>query len=689
MAPPDHKSIGTVVKLLHAIRQMLLMMKRGLLHEINFHVFCEGMSTLKSQQERKLKNIDLSQVVGQAGVTSFEVQNVMSCVMTSFAKTMNVLDLFGDFLESPSEETSEKLKQLCDREKSTGDELLTTHEIDETFDFLRSFLTDETKKPQNLNSQKHAVLELSSTINSVSREASEKDLEPNLEKHRREKQHFMKICNIHHDKFYLEQDSRNKNKSENFKNYQERRIKAMENEIHLLRAENKEIMAELGQITVEKTARENERRKSELFNQIYRSSSAKAKQSVVFTGNDKLITEDDALGHPNDYDNTLQKRPRVNKSASTSNASGKGFTKPQATNENADLTSLVSKATSSKQNVQGVESLVKENDHQPRKKEIMTNDKDETNLHDGDQNGTGILTHNNENKNLKTENLPKIASKKKTSGGEGIDQSGNVTGRSDAASASREGSDKQSLNQQSYESLSFSVQQDYSNEQEKISLSNVPPTSVATTLYNNYKLLLLSLGQMLLSNDVTKLMAWATQNFPIVNPQNATHVLFQLDENEVINASDLSQLRHFFESIVRFDLVYVIDAFLLGDYGTLRQITASKKRDVTATQNPQTGTTTRYQNLFSAASTSQFSLRGSSLTAENSNEPRSSVLQQKHQLSPPPHLTHPTPNDAQFLPRSNENQSTAYGATGFTVDDPVTSKSLYCFLSYNPWPRSL
>ena len=622
------------------------MMNRGLLHEINFHVFCEGMSTLKSQQERKSKNIDLSQVAGQAGVTSFEVQDVMSCVKASFAKTMNVLDLFGKFLESPSEETSEKLKQLCGREKSTGDELLTTHENDETFDFLRSFLIDETKKPQNLNSQKHAVLELSSTINRVS-------------------------------------------ESENFENYQERRIKAMDNEIHLLRAENKEILSELGQITVEKTARENERRKSELFHRIYRSSSAKEKQSVVSTGNDKLITEDDALGHLNDHDNTLQKRPRVNKSASTSNASGKGFTKPQATNENADVTFLVSKATSSKQNVQGAESLVKENDHQPEKEEVVTHDKDEGNLYDTDENRAGMSTDNNENWNSTTGNLPSILSEKKISG-EGIDQSGNVTGPSNEASTSREGNIEQSLARQSYESLSFSVQQDYSNEKEKISLSNVPPTSVATTLYNNYKLLLLSLGQMLLSNDVTKLMTWATQNFPIVNPQNATHVLFQLDENEVINASDLSQLRHFFESIVRFDLVYVIDAFLLGDYGILRQITASKKRDVNTPQTSQNGTTTRYQNLFSAASTSQFSRRGSSLTAENSNEPRTSVLQQKDQPFPPMFLTRPTPNNAQFLPRCNENHSTAYGASGITgsrlvaVDDPVTSKFLYCFLNYNP-----
>ena len=328
--------------------------------------------------------------------------------------------------------------------------------------------------------------------------------------------------------------------------------------------------------------------------------------------NDKAATEYDTLGYPNDNDSALRKSSYAIENASTSNRFETSFSK--ATNENVDPTSLVSTAVSSKQTVQGAESLVKEDDDQPGKKEIVTQDRDEGDLHDGDQNGAGILTDNNENENQTTQ----------TSSKEGIDQSGNVTGTSNEASTSREGNIEQSSTLQSYESLSFSVRQDYSNEQEKISLSNVPPTSVATTLYN-YKLLLLSLGQMLLSNDVTKLMTWATQNFPIVNPQNVTHVLFQLDENEVINASDSSQLCHFFESIVRFDLIYVIDAFLLGDYGILRQITTSKKRDV-STQTPQNGARTRHQNLFSAASTSQFSLRGSSLRAENSNEPQSSVL---------------------------------------------------------------
>jgi hypothetical protein len=137
-----------------------------------------------------------------------------------------------------------------------------------------------------------------------------------------------------------------------------------------------------------------------------------------------------------------------------------------------------------------------------------------------------------------------------------------------------------------FRTLPFSVQQQDSG-MEKISLDSTPPMSVATTLYNNYKLLLLTLAQRLLASDVVMLKDWAAQNFSIENPQNATDVLFQLDEKRVINASDLSQLSDFFESIMRFDLVYVIDAFLLGDYDLLRQTPASERRNAVEAQGAQ------------------------------------------------------------------------------------------------------
>ena len=674
MVQPCIANIQTLLKLLDALRQMLLVVQRRMMQEINLYVFYEEMCLVlpETEQEKILKEIDLPQVAGRgrAAPLKYKVQNAKADVKALFEKTVSALDLFGNYIEAPSEETSEKLKQLCvdDREKSTVDELLTTHEMDEAFDFLRSFLKSQDSNHESFSSDKHSVLELSFSANSASRKASEKKLQLKFEKRcelnsnekqQRGKEQFATTHN-HHDKFQKDSmhSSRPRRKSLNsdhrsfnsvpttiencykgdifytasniseeakrlnledlgMNDYETEETpttqRALKKEVYLLKVKNQELMAELGQVMVEKTAKEREVRKFEFFQQIYRPSLTEVKQSVVSTSNDKAATEYDTLGYPNDNDSALRKSSYANENASSSNRFETSFTKAEATNENVDPTSLVPTAVSSKQAVQRAESLVKEDDDQPGKKEIVTQDRDEGDLYDGDQNGVAIITDNNENINQTTQ----------TSSEEGIDQSGNVTGTSNEASTSREGNIEQSSTLQSYERLSFSVRQDYSSEREHISLSNVPPTSVATTLYNNYKLLLLSLGQMLLSNDVIKLMTWATQNFPIVNPQNATHVLFQLDENEVINPSDLSQLRHFFESIVRFDLVYVIDTFLLGDYGILRQVTRSK-RDVSTP--PQNGATTRHQNLFSAASTSQFSLRGSSLRAQNSNEPQSSVL---------------------------------------------------------------
>jgi hypothetical protein len=426
-------------------------------------------------------------------------------------------------------------------------------------------------------------------------------------------------------------------------------IHFLRKEIESLKIENQKILAEHGQILVEQTAKESEGRKSDLFQRIFRSSSPEAKRSVVST------------------------------------------------------------TASGKQPAQGAEALQGGN-HQRGKQETATRDKDESKIQRENQNNTGISTYrsNDENQNPTTQNSSSIASGEKTSGGEGIDTSGHVKGTGDATSTSRD----ENNTLQSYENLSFSVQQDVSNGTEYISLGNVPPTSVATTLYNNYKFLLLSLGQSLLSSDVVKLMDWASQNFSIENAQNATDVLLQLDQKRIINASDVSPLRDFFESIIRIDLVYIIDEFLLGNYSLLRQTSALKTRDLNRAQNPQYGSTSRYTSLLNTLSSSSSSPRGSrtgsnvaasgpsqmstnrnpatSRTPENSNGPQSSVAQQNRQSALSSFLGYPNTNNPNLVSRSpNENQSKAHEqrnekpiATGFTetsvvvADGPVASKFL-------------
>jgi hypothetical protein len=380
------------------------------------------------------------------------------------------------------------------------------------------------------------------------------------------------------------------------------------------------------------------------------------------------------------------------------NGSPNRFLKPHPTNESADTQAIIYPPTSAEQHVEGAEALVQRNNHQSRKEEMVTSHNGESEIQRGDRLGTEVSTfrNNNENQIPSTQNSSIHTWREKTSGGEGINQSAKVQGGSGLASTSR----------QWYENLSLSVQQDDSGT-EYISLGNVPPTSVAATLYNNYKLLLVSLGQRLLSSDVVKLKNWANQNFSINNLQNATDVLFQLDQKAVMNASDLSQLSHFFESIVRIDLVYIIDAFLLGDYSLLRQTSPPKQQGANAAQTSQYHSTTMYQSMFNAMNTGRQSLvnptaNGTLQTSprrnpatlrkpSNGNAAQRSVPQQRELSACPSSSDRASPTH--FSTSPNDNLSTAFAqqnlqpAAGFptrmadvvAADGSVTSK---CFLSF-------
>ncbi|CAB4009661.1 RING finger and CHY zinc finger domain-containing 1 [Paramuricea clavata] len=439
-----------------------------------------------------------------------------------------------------------------------------------------------------------------------------------------------------------------------------RRVKELEeenaflkNEMKSLRAKYEDTLAELGRIDVQKTAKENEERKSELFQQIFRFPLSEA--TVLPTSKDRPIN--DMHGSPN------------------------RFLKPHPTNEKVHTLSDIYPATFAEHHVEGAGALVQRSNLQPRKEETVTSHKGESEIQRGDRRGNEVSTfmNNNENQTPSSQNSSSNnTSREKTSGGDGINPSGKVQGASGL----------ESTYPQSYENLSLSVQQDDSGT-EYISLGNVPPTSVATTLYNNYKLLLLSLGQRLLSSDVVKLKNWASQNFSINDPQNVTDILFQLDQKAVINASDLSQLSLFFESIVRIDLVYIIDSFLLGDYNKLRQTSAPKQGAANAAQTSTYRSTTMYQSMFDAMNTARQSLvnPGASGTLKARSVRNSATLSQPGNGNGPqrslPQQTQPpgfrnlsdTANPACFPRSPNENQSTASEqqslkpvTTGFTAN---------------------
>ena len=436
------------------------------------------------------------------------------------------------------------------------------------------------------------------------------------------------------------------------------RLKERENEILSLRKQNellqkkhKEILAELGEITIKNTAKENEEKKSKLFEQIFGSHINVAKDSsapVRAMGDDKKSS--------------------------------------QNIDENSEApllsSSIVCEAAACEQPVLGATALTQRSNHQAEIAEIAKNDIAGSGAEVGDQKSAELTTVKSPNECQSTTHgtrsmSTKVLKETTNSKRKYLAQSGNALPTSEVTSC-------QSCER---EDLSLSVQQD-SSEEEYISLSNVPPFSVATTLYNNYKLLLMFIAQKLLSSDVNKLRNWADQKFSITNPENATDILFQLDEKGLINASDLIQIRDFFQSITRIDLVYVIDAFLLGDYSLLRQNPVPKRKGENRPQNR--NTTTKYPYISNSGNTSRYSLIGTT----SGSQGNSSVFQQSQQPSiqnfastSPTHL--PKSSNKNHLPafdqQSNDPVLTRLSPTKMAevavADSPVAGKSLLKFLS--------
>lgn len=250
-------------------------------------------------------------------------------------------------------------------------------------------------------------------------------------------------------------------------------------------------------------------------------------------------------------------------------------------------------------------------------------------------------------------------------------------------------------NSQSFENLSFSVQQDDSDLQEYITLSKEPTDLMTADIYNHYTLLLSFLSEWLFSSEVELLVDWALRQHCIHNVVNATDVFLQLDQKGIVNASNLGPLCSFFWSINRIDLVYIIDEYLLGDYKLLRQALASKKHDICQSREPQSSS--RFSTLHdSTTSTSLPSIHHSNICERNVS---SSLLTGRNQILDKSCDTSQNSNPTQSLratteslptylknsnpPSANDNQnaskqmaSTCSNSSIAVVGVPVTSKFL-------------
>ena len=162
----------------------------------------------------------------------------------------------------------------------------------------------------------------------------------------------------------------------------------------------------------------------------------------------------------------------------------------------------------------------------------------------------------------------------------------------------------------------FPVQVEERNDIEPIGERN-DPSSATSPVNNAYKQLLLAVAHSLLFNDVIKLKDWAQEQFSVETNLIATEAMFQLDRKCVINPKNLSVLRVFFESILRYDLAHLIQQYCCGDYVSLRQeIVRIKERIIK---------NVREHNLHRVRSSTTFQT--------HSYSPRSSAQREVSQMS--------------------------------------------------------
>ena len=589
----------------------------------------------------------------------FEFKSFTSELKNSFQETLFSLDLFDKYCDWPNEQTAKPLQLLFNRGKTACKEIFST---------LPSIININIQNYFNVEEPFTADLKKPKTENSKESEHEEEKQHDSAEIGDHEKKHRELFKYINESSWKVlsskaeisdEHDSicqslvKRRSKEVGVRKIPDYlrveaeeidmlicEIKYLNKQVELLKIENQEILAEMGEIIVEKNVKESDDKKSANIQRIYRSSSPDSQRSGVPTCCTKPATEVNRLGYPND-------------SHGHGGSSSTIFDKIRDRPENV---MVVSTDSSNEQPILGAIALVPANYHE----NLTTKNDSDTVI----SRSTNSETHK-----------VGVQISSMTSDGDGGDKSGRV-----------------------YDNLSFSVQQDYVNGGEFISLSNVPSTSVAKILYHNYKMLLLSLGKMLLSADVIELKNWANNNFSVTNAQNATDVLLQLDEKEIINASNLSSLRVFFESIGRIDLVHIIDTFLLGDYSLLHQTAFPTKRDGNNARNPQRPVRTTYSSFLtessrssgvatrnqpSGGSTCSDTNAANSAKEGNSVSPQSSVV---------PNFSASKGNSRHVSKFPNENQSTSdeqhnlkpvtnavtQFSAGVVTDSPVISKCISC-----------
>ncbi|XP_028392321.1 uncharacterized protein LOC114516912 isoform X2 [Dendronephthya gigantea] len=597
-----------------------------------------------------------------------ELSTAVADVEAMLTETSASVHVLRAYLQWPSEETSKPVKLLFDRGKDKN--FFTQEKMDNFFSFLES--GDSDQESMHLTSLRYNVISdddlndddenmfASGDFGNASGSLSESNPgivaeEQNRERRFRKKRRKQYLKDREKD----EDDPVVRMMKEHLR-WKDVKIFSLQRKITLLKEENDLLLSELVEIDLVQKNNGQEVQKSATFYRFLPSSLPKIKKcSILQIPNDNS----DSLGYPNDCQSSFGKSDALTFNDFTSVRSQNSPFKLETGEEKKSFAEVKDESYLKKNHSSAIQNVSINPDEKATGGEGIKSEKGECNM-----NTDLSTTSKDKNHSIKTNNTSVILHKEKASGKGG--EAGSLA--DPLASTSRDEVDDQRSVGQSSEGVSFSVQQDDANGKEFISLASKPQTSVALTLHTNYKLLLITLADNLLSSDVENLKSWTTEKFSIDNTQNATDVLFQLDEKGAINAEDLNELCGFFKSILRYDLVHIAEAFLLGDYSLLRAIPKSKKRKKAGRiRNSQLGriswndhasaSSSRRSSVSSTASGETVRNPATSGKPQNNNEPPSSGAHQIQEAASSSFSVLPNPsNPGKLFSRTpNENQSTA------------------------------
>ena len=123
-----------------------------------------------------------------------------------------------------------------------------------------------------------------------------------------------------------------------------------------------------------------------------------------------------------------------------------------------------------------------------------------------------------------------------------------------------------------------------------VSMIHQPTTRVERRIHDNFRLLVHRIQLRVSPETLRQLRRWASEIFGIPVNENwrVWDVFYMLDEAGLINASDLMLPREFFARICRFQIVDLVNEFMLGNYAILRnnQLVAPNNQLVAPNNRP-------------------------------------------------------------------------------------------------------